>query len=143
MKKLHAQISKLCVKLSFVPPLLARICIGYVFMPAGWGKLHNLDKIIAYFTELGIPAPQIQAPFVSLVEFLGGLAMLLGFGVRYVSVLLMSVMGVALITAKKEAFESFSTLLDTSEFLYLIILLMIFHAGAGKISVDRYLEKRK
>src|SRR5437016_1652181 len=50
-------------RLWWLAPLLARVTVGWVFVTTGWGKLHNLQKIIDYFTELGIPYPQLQAPF--------------------------------------------------------------------------------
>ena len=31
-----------------------------IFCQSGWGKLHNLAKVTAYFTELGIPHPELQ-----------------------------------------------------------------------------------
>jgi putative oxidoreductase len=42
-----------------LPPLVARITVGYVFLIAGWGKLLNPPKVTEYFTELGIPLPHI------------------------------------------------------------------------------------
>src|SRR5271154_3193115 len=65
-----------------IGPLVARIVVGEVFMNTGWGKLNHLPKIIDLFVELGIPAPQIMAPFVSGVEFVGGLCLLLGLFTR-------------------------------------------------------------
>ena len=62
----------LSARLGFVPPLLARIVLGVVFVQSGWGKLHDLDRVVAFFTELGIPAPQIQAPFVAGTELVCG-----------------------------------------------------------------------
>ena len=44
-------------RLAWLAPLIARLTIGWVFVSTGWGKLHNLQKIIDYFTELGIPYP--------------------------------------------------------------------------------------
>ncbi|HUP57698.1 MAG TPA: DoxX family membrane protein, partial [Bdellovibrionota bacterium] len=46
-------------RLQWLPPLLARIAVGSVFLRTGWGKLHNLDKITAFFRELGIPNPEL------------------------------------------------------------------------------------
>ena len=48
--------------LEWLPQLVTRITIGWVFIESGWGKLHNLDRVIGYFQSLGIPAPAIQAP---------------------------------------------------------------------------------
>ena len=58
---------------SWLPPLVA-----WVFLWSGWNKLHNLPQMIQNFTEWGIPYPNILTPFVSGVEFFGGLLLLLG-----------------------------------------------------------------
>ena len=42
-------------------PTVARLTIGIVFVQSGWGKLHDLEKVTGYFTELGIPMPEANA----------------------------------------------------------------------------------
>jgi len=59
-------------------PLFARITVGWVFLLSGWGKLQNLPAVTENFVGWGIPLPGILAPFVSGVEFVGGLFLLLG-----------------------------------------------------------------
>ena len=66
-----------------------RITVGVVFMGTGWTKLHNLPAITENFTALGIPAPEILTPFVSGVEFVGGVLLLLGLLTRFAAVPLM------------------------------------------------------
>src|SRR4029434_10852027 len=44
-------------KLQWLPPTLTHICVGWLFMQTGWGKLHHLPDIVDYFKELGIPRP--------------------------------------------------------------------------------------
>ena len=41
--------------------LLVRVSLAAVFVPTGWGKIHDLEKVTAYFVELGIPAPHLNA----------------------------------------------------------------------------------
>ncbi|MEA2698539.1 MAG: putative oxidoreductase, partial [Myxococcales bacterium] len=48
-------------KLSFLGPTLARLTVGIVFIGTGWGKLHSLDKVTQFFTDLGIPMPGFNA----------------------------------------------------------------------------------
>jgi len=52
-------------RLGWLPPTLARLCLGLVFFNSGWGKLHGLSEVIEYFRSLGIPAPEIQAPLAA------------------------------------------------------------------------------
>ena len=46
------------------------------------GKLHNLPQVTEDFISWGIPLPHVLTPFVSGVEFFGGLFQLLGFLTR-------------------------------------------------------------
>jgi len=41
--------------LEWLSPAVARLTVGLVFFQSGWGKLHDLEKVTNYFTELGIP----------------------------------------------------------------------------------------
>jgi hypothetical protein len=68
--------------LQWVAPLFARLVVGWVFMWSGWGKLQNLPAIIDNFAGWKIPAPHLLAPFVSGVEFFGGIFLLLGLMTR-------------------------------------------------------------
>src|SRR6201988_4926373 len=65
------------------PFLLAvRLYWGWQFMQTGWGKLTDIGKVANFFSTLGIPAPMLNAYFVSALEFGGGLLLLLGLGSR-------------------------------------------------------------
>ena len=129
-------------KAEWFPPLLARITIAGVFAIAGWGKLNNLAKVTEYFTMLGIPAPQLQAPFVAGVEFFCGLLVLVGLCTRLASVPLIGTMVVALITAKRENISSLFDLFEMSEYLYVPLLIYLIVFGPGRVSVDYFLAKK-
>jgi putative oxidoreductase len=68
--------------LGSLAPLFARIVVGWVFLWSGWGKLNNLPAMIENFASWHIPAPHILTPFVSGVEFFGGIFLLLGLLTR-------------------------------------------------------------
>ncbi|MCE9595905.1 MAG: DoxX family protein [Planctomycetes bacterium] len=130
--------------LAWIAPLLARIIIGLVFVHSGWGKLHNLDKVVEYFRGLGIPAPELQAPFAAAMEFGCGLLVLIGLFTRLASIPLMVIMVVALKTAygdqlgKTEgAIDFLNELFGLSEFLYIALLAYLALFGAGALSLDR------
>lgn len=129
-------------KLSFLPPLLARIIIGFIFVQSGWGKLHHLDKVVEFFTQLGIPAPNIQAPFVAGVELVCGFLVLIGLATRFASLPLVGTMVVAILTAKMQDIHGIGDLFATSEFLYIVLLLWLAIAGAGCLSIDQFMCKR-
>jgi len=68
--------------LGWLAPLFARFTVGWVFLWSGWGKLHDLAQVTENFVGWGIPYPRLLTPFVSGVEFFGGLFLLLGFMTR-------------------------------------------------------------
>jgi putative oxidoreductase len=129
-------------RLDFVPSLLARCVIGFVFVNTGWGKLHSLDHLVQYFTELKIPFPQIQAPFVAGVEFVCGSLVLLGLATRLAAFPLIGTMVVAIVTALWPDLEGLNDLLGRAEFLYIVFLVGLVIRGAGAVSIDALLAKR-
>src|SRR6202043_499688 len=63
------------------PMLLAvRFYWGFQFAQTGWGKLHHLEKFTGFFASLNIPFPGVNAHFVSGLEFVGGILLILGLG---------------------------------------------------------------
>lgn len=130
-------------KLTWLPPLLTRVALGTVFLQSGWGKLHHLSKVIDYFTQLGIPAANIQAPFVAGVELVCGTAILIGLLTRLASIPLMGTMVVAIITAKKADITGFASFMGVEEYAYLILLLWLAIRGAGCASIDHFLCRHK
>lgn len=122
-------------------PLIARITVGYVFMLTGWGKLQHLDRVTEYFTSLGIPAPHILTPFVAGLECFGGLFLILGVFTRISAGGLAITMIVAVVTAKWAEVDSLHTLLGFEETLFLAIFTWLAICGAGKASLDYWIEK--
>ena len=127
--------------LQWLAPLFARITVGYVFMLSGWGKLHNLPQITENFISWGIPFPHVLTPFVSGVEFFGGLFLLVGLLTRVSAGALGITMIVAIRSAKWADVDSLETLLGFDEFEYLALFLWLAIAGAGAVSVDHWLER--
>jgi len=123
-------------------PLLARIVVGYVFMLSGWSKLNNLPQMIENFISWGIPYPHILTPFVSGVEFFGGICLMLGFLTRIAGGMLAGTMVVAVISAKLMDIDSLETLLGFEEVSYFALFFWLAVAGPGKASLD-YLIHRK
>jgi putative oxidoreductase len=120
-------------------PLVMRLVVGYVFMLTGWGKLNNLPQMIQNFTDWGIPFPRILTPFVSGVEFFGGILLMLGLFTRIPAAMLAVVMLVAIKSAKWENVDSLETLLGFEEMTYFAAFLWLAIAGPGAVSLDRLL----
>lgn len=128
--------------LTWLGPLFARIVVGWVFLWSGWGKLHNLPAITENFVSWGIPFPQVLTPFVSGVEFFGGVFLLLGLMTRISAGALGVTMIVAIKSAKWADVDSLESLLGFDETAYLAIFLWLAIAGAGPLSLDRLLKRR-
>jgi putative oxidoreductase len=127
--------------LEWLPPLLARVTLGVVFIQSGWGKLHNLEKVTAFFAELGLPRPELQAPFVSGVEFVCGWLVLLGLFTRIAAVPLVVTMLVATITAKADELKHYGDLFGFTEWTYLVLAVVVIVSGAGVHSLDALLSR--
>lgn len=129
-------------RLDFLGPLIARITLGVLFISTGWGKVHNLEKVAAFFAELHIPAPAIQATFVSYVELIGGALVLIGLVTRFAAVPLLVSMAVAIATAKAGEVHGLPDLFGLVEWTYLAMLAWLALAGPGRASVDHFLFSR-
>jgi putative oxidoreductase len=127
--------------LTWLAPLFARITVGWVFMWSGWGKLNNLPQVTQNFVDWGIPLPQILSPFVSGVEFFGGLFLLAGLLTRISAGALGITMIVAIRSAKWADVDSLETLLGFDEFEYLALFLWLAIAGPGWLSLDHVLQR--
>lgn len=138
---------KLAGALSFLPPLLTRLVIGYAFYQTGQGKLANPERIVQFFTGLGIPFPAANAAFVSRLEFYGGMLLIVGLLTRLVAVGLGSTMVVALMTADRPAFlealagTGETGLTDVVPVVYGLFLLWLIVFGPGLLSLDALLRK--
>src|SRR3954447_25670423 len=138
--RLHAQ--RLVQRLAFLGPTLARLTLGVVFVQSGWGKLHDLPKVIDFFKDLHIPAPEFQARLVACTEFAGGLAMLAGLATRLAALPLAVTMVVALVTAKRADIAGLGDLFGTVEWTYLLLFAWIALAGPGPLSLDHLIARR-
>ena len=74
--------------LGWLPNLVLRVTVGFMFFSGAVGDFGDLGKFTAMFLSLGIPAAQVLAPVTAMVELVGGAALMLGLGTRLVSVVL-------------------------------------------------------
>ena len=127
--------------LEWLPPTLARFTVGWIFLWSGWGKLHDLPKIVEFFGSLGIPHPEIQAPFASATELVCGALLLAGLCTRLASVPLIITMIVAIVTAQRENVASLGDLFGLVEFTYIALLVWLGVHGGGPLSLDHVLVR--
>ena len=121
-----------------------RFIVGVVFLVHGSQKLFvfHFAGVTAFFTQGGIPLPAVSAVVVTLVEFLGGLALVLGLGTRWAALLLaIDMLGAIVFVHGKNGF-----FLPTG-FEYALTLLVanlaLVIAGAGRCALDNLLSKPK
>lgn len=75
-----------------------RVILGLIFVVHGWMKIQGMDMTVGFFGTLGLPA--VVAYLVAAIEFLGGLAVLLGVFAQCASWLLALVMIGAVVMVK-------------------------------------------
>jgi putative oxidoreductase len=129
-------------RLDWAPPLLARLVIGAIFVPSGWGKLHNLPDIVSFFRELGIPYPELQAPFVSSIELACGTLVLVGLATRLAAVPLIGTMVVAIATAVWPQLDSAREIFGKEELHYIALLAYLVVSGPGLVALDALVVRR-
>lgn len=119
-----------------------RLSVGLEFFGSGLGKLGKLNGLIQYFRSLGIPAPEIHAPFVASTELVCGALILAGLATRPAALMLCGVMIVAIVTAaapEKHITANWHGLLEffyLPEVLLFLLLAWLIFAGAGRASLD-------
>jgi putative oxidoreductase len=126
----------------WVPALVSRLAMAGEFIPSGWGKLHDLPKLTAYFTELHIPAPAMNAAASATTELVAGILLLVGLGTRFAAASLIVVMTVAILTAKLQDVHSIDGFLYLSEPGYIVIFTWLVFHGGGRASLDAVIAGR-
>jgi putative oxidoreductase len=137
------------------PPatILIRLAVGGVFFASGLIKFLYANQGAGRFAKLGIPAPELTANFVGVVEIAAGLLLAVGLATRLAAIPLVIDMLVAIFTSKLPllfgsgpepvaaapkiglwAFAYQSRL----DFTMLVSCLFLFAVGAGAWSLDAW-----
>jgi len=139
-------------------PIPLRLIIGYGFIVHGWAKLSRgpAGGFGNLLQQVGVPFPIFTAWAVTVLELLGGLAILTGAFVALVSIPLIMSMLVAIFTVHlKYGFSSINTIGLTKNgpvfsppgyevaLLYIAGMIALSLAGSGPLSIDRYLLRKK
>src|SRR3954468_12994456 len=81
--------------------ILVRLIVGAVFLSEGNQKFLYPDALgVGRFTKIGIPAPEVMAPFVGVCEITCGVLFLLGLLTRFAAITMTINMLVAISTTK-------------------------------------------
>jgi putative oxidoreductase len=136
MSKIRDILKSIAEKLCWLPALVSRLTLGFIFIQSGWGKITHLDRVVEFFMSLGIPAARLQAPFVAGVELVCGILVLVGLFTRLAALPLIGTMVVAILTARIHDVQQVADFLSLPEYLFIVLLLWLAIKGAGKASLD-------
>jgi putative oxidoreductase len=137
--------------LEWVGILVARVAVGLLFFLSGRAKLfvpERREQMRQTLTEAHVPFPDLNALFVSTVEFLCGLLLILGMLTPLACALLGCVIAVAIATTAIHNLKATSpgewlaAFLYLPEVLYLVILIWLFFSGPGWLSIDHLFLSR-
>ena len=122
--------------------LFIRLAFGYHLVQYTYGDVFELtagSNNKDWLGGMGVPFPYLMGWIYILTEFIGGIAIIVGFKTRWFALPLIFNFIVALVLVHlgktyKESFEAIQMLAVSFFFLF---------NGSGKLSVDDYLENRK
>lgn len=131
-----------------LPFLLIRLMVGCVFVSEVIQKFLYSDSLgVGRFIKIGIPAPEILAPFVGVVEIACGFLLLMGLFTRFAALPLIITMLVAISTTKIPILleRGFWVMAHESrtDWSMLIGSVFILLAGPGSWSLDSLLSARR
>jgi putative oxidoreductase len=133
-----------------------RLIIGYGFMAHGYAKLtRGPEHFIGILDAIGIPAPIVLGWTTIVVELVGGLAVLLGAFVAWLSLPMAAILLVATFTVHlPNGFSSIKLQAITpagaqfgqpgyeTDLLYLACLVALVLGGPGPLAVDTVRARR-
>jgi len=116
--------------------LLVRVLIGVLFLITGVTKALNITGTAGFFGSLGIPGATFFAWLVMLVEIILGLALLVGWKVKYTVWPLVVILVIAVMLT-----TGWTTGINWVNLMFhLITILALLHIGsdgAGMWAIDR------
>ena len=68
--------------------LIGRLLLAWLFLPAGISKISGFAGTVGYAASAGLPMPEIGTAVGLVVEIVGGLALIFGFGTRWAALVL-------------------------------------------------------
>lgn len=118
--------------------LVGRIALGAIFIAHGWPKVKDLQKPIGFVKSTGWPGAAVFATLFTLLEFFGGIALILGLLTQPVAVLFVLEMLATTVFSKMKLNKKFilGYELDLAYAAFALVLALL---GPGAWSLDRIL----
>ncbi len=143
IKQLKQFLTRLGEKSQDLALLLLRLVLAYGFFGPAMMKWENMHAIGDWFKSLGYPAPYFNAYMAGTTEMLGVILLILGFGTRIITLLLIFVMFIAITTVHlRNGFEAGNNGFEIPLY-YAVMLFTLFAFGPGKYSLEALLCKKK
>ncbi len=116
--------------------LLLRVVLAAAFIFHGWSKVSAMDGVVTMFASMGVGT--IMTYIASYVEFIGGVALLLGVATRLAGGLLAIFMVVAIYLVHLD--RGYNMMNGGYEYQLLLLAGVIFFAlvGPGKYSLSAH-----
>jgi putative oxidoreductase len=124
-------------KVSDLALLALRIGLGILFLRAGWMKVTHIGSVVMLWQRLHLPLPGVFGPIHAVVEFGGGILLLVGWLTPLAGTLIAIDMLGALLLVKIHT----PTFIN-QEWLAFWMSLALAMTGAGTLSFDAYLRGR-
>jgi uncharacterized membrane protein YphA (DoxX/SURF4 family) len=139
--------------------VLLRLMAGGVFLWEGMLKFVFANQGVGRFTKLGIPAPELTANFVGMLEIVGGMLLIAGLLTRVIAVPFIIEMLVAMLSTKISLYLGTSPLPlppvppqiglwavlheIRSEYAQIMVIIFLLIVGPGRWSLDALLARRE
>ena len=118
-----------------------RVAVATIFIRHGAQKLFvfGFAGVTGAFTHMGVPFPSLMGPLIGVLEFFGGIALVIGLLTRLVALgFVCDMLGAILLVQLKNGFSRYEL-----EFLLLGSSLALVLTGAGGFSVDALIAGRR
>jgi putative oxidoreductase len=124
-------------------PLLAmRLLLAYGFYGPAMNKLKNINGVISWFEQMELPMPALNAYMAAATESVGVVLLVLGLGVRFISLPLIVTMLVAIKTVHwSNGFPSGDNGFEIPLYFILMLFTLLIYGG-GNLGVDYFLRKK-
>ena len=139
----------LAARVSDTVLLVGRLAMGIIFFQSGAAKLGALDAFGTSLSNRGVPFPGFWGPVGAISEFIGGAAIILGFGTRWAAVLIVIFVITATGIAHRywEFAEPAARRLHEGQFYKNLAIiggaLFLSICAAGRFSLDAMLTKKR
>jgi len=127
-------------QLNTYAPTTLRLVLGLLFIVPGISKLLNPSGIIGMLRGIGFPVPNAVGWIVLLSEIIFGLAILVGYQVKYTVWPLIIVLLVAIVTVHLPglAANPMGIINVLFHLLGIAALLSVYLTGAGALAIDKH-----